>query len=212
MVGHPLFRLPLAVGVAIVVAGCSSSSKVLVPPRMDLTRYGTIGMISFSSRDDQDLGNLASRQFVAAIQAAQPGTPILELGDASRVLGEALPETLDPETVRAIGQKYRVDVLVVGVLGAQEVKPKVAIGGSVPSVSASAELEGVLNARMLDGRSGATVWSAAARAKEPLAHVSLSAGGLSGLGGNVRGDAREHLVDGLVKQATRDFWSHWERE
>ena len=201
--------LPLLVALA-ATAACSSS-KVLVPPRVDLARYGTIGMIGFSSPGGGDLGPRVTRDFLAAIQAAQPGTPILELGDASHLLGGATPATLDPETVRTIGEKYRVDALVVGVLGTQEVRPKVSVGGGLESISASAELQGALDARILETRSGATVWTTAARAKEPVARVDVSTGGLSGIGANNPDDARDRLVQGLVEQATQDFWSHWER-
>jgi hypothetical protein len=69
-----------------------------------------------------------------------------------------------------------------------------------------------LDARILETRSGATVWATAARAKQPVAKVNVSAGGLSGIGANNPDDARDHLVQCLVEQATQDFWSHWERQ
>ena len=53
----------------VCLIGCSSSKTVQVPPRMDLMRYGTIGMISFSSQDDSGLNDQASREFLAALQS-----------------------------------------------------------------------------------------------------------------------------------------------
>ncbi|MGQ0722943.1 MAG: hypothetical protein ACT4PE_15445 [Candidatus Eiseniibacteriota bacterium] len=195
--------------VSSLTAACSSS-KVLIPPRVDLARYGTIGMIGFSSSPGE-LGEMASREFLAAIHSAQPGTPVLELGNEARVLGAVRADALDPQTIRSIGEKYGVDAIVVGVLGTQEVKPKVSLDPSVKWVSASAELEGALDARILETRSGATIWTAAARAREQVARVDVSGGGLSGLGASHPDEAKARLVRGLVDQATVDFWPHWER-
>jgi hypothetical protein len=202
---------PLAVAVVVcsLTAACSSS-KVLIPPRVDLARYGTIGMIGFSSTSG-DLGEMASREFLAAVQQAQPGTPVLELGEQTQVLGTIRADALDPQTIRSIGEKYGVDAVVVGVLGAQEVRPKVAVNPS-EWISASAELEGTLDARILETRSGATIWTAAARSREQVARVDVSGGGLSGIGANHPDEAKQRLVRGLVEQATIDFWPHWERQ
>lgn len=199
----------LAIGPSL--GGCGSS-KVLVPPRMDLARYETIGMIEFSSSGVQNLAGTASREFLAAIHSAQPGTPVLELGNEAQVLSVIHAQSLDPAAIRSIGEKFHVDALVVGMLGAQEVKPRLSVGPSLESLSASAELEGVLDARILETRSGATIWTAAARAKEPLARVNLSGEGLSGVGASLPGDAKTKLVQCLVQRATEDFWSRWERQ
>jgi hypothetical protein len=178
---------------------------------MDLARYETIGMIEFTASGAKGLGGAASREFLATIQSAQPGTPILELGDQTRVLGAVDAEALDPETIRRIGQKYQVDAVVVGVLGAQEVKPRVSVGPSLEGLSASAEIEGVLDARIFETQSGATIWSTATRAKQSVAKVELSSAGVSGIGANDPNDARTRLVQCLVEQATGDFWPRWEK-
>ena len=164
---------------AAALVGCSSSKRVLVPPRIDLARYESIGMIEFTSSGTKGLGGTASREFLATIQSAQPGTPILELGDQVRVLGAVDGTALDPETIRRIGEKYQVDAIVVGMLGTQEVKPRVSVGPSLEGLSASAEIEGVLDARIFETRSGATIWSAATRAKQSVARVEVSSTGVS---------------------------------
>lgn len=194
-----------------MAAGCSST-KVLIPPRVDLARYGTIGMIEFTSTDDPHLAGQASREFLSAIQEAQPGTPVLELGKQAGILQSISSDELDPPTIRAIGEKYKVDAIVVGMLGAQEVKPKVAVGGSLDAISASAEMEGLLDARIFDTRSGATIWTRAARAKEQVARVDLSIEGIAGMGANSPGESKNRLVQSLVERATVDFWPHWEKQ
>jgi hypothetical protein len=207
--GAVLLGLALAGAFAV---GCSRSApreKVWVPPRVDLARFGTLGMIEFSVSGADGLGALASREFLATLQSAQPGTPVLELGDERRVLAERGVEALDPDAIRAIGERHRVDALVVGRVRAQPTVPGVAFDSNAPWVSASAELEGTLDARIFDTRTGATVWSTAARAREPLARVDISSSGVTGLGASPGKDANLRLVRSLVAGATGDFWGRW---
>jgi len=215
MLVHPRLGvafLGLALAGALVV-GCSKSvprEKVWFPPRVDLARWGTLGMIEFSAFEAPSLGPLASREFLAALQSAQPGTPVIELGDERRVLAERGADALGPDAIRAIGERHRVDALVVGRLAAQPSVPSLAFDSSAFWASASAELEGTLDARIFDTRTGATVWSTAARASEPLARVDISSNGVSGLGASSAQDANLRLVRSLVARATADFWGRWE--
>jgi len=215
MLVHPRFGiafLGLALAGALAV-GCSKSpqrQKLWFPPRVDLARWGTLGMIEFSASEDPSLGPLASREFLAALQSAQPGTPVLELGDERRVLAERGADALGPDAIRAIGERHRVDALVVGRLGAKPSAPSFAFDSTALWASASAELEGTLDARIFDTRTGATVWSTASAASEPLARVDISSNGVSGLGASPAQDANHRLVRSLVSRATADFWGHWE--
>lgn len=195
---------------SIVVSACAS--KVLVPPRIDLASYGTIGMIEFSSNTAQDLGSLASQEFVAAIQSAQPGVPILELGEEDRVLRSVQRDALDLEAIHAIGKKYRVDAIISGDLEAEGVKPKLSVGSLMQSMSASAYVEGFLTARIFEARSGATIWTNTARGKETVAHVDISKRSLPRFGAKDPSDAQGRLVHGLVARVTSDFWPHYEKQ
>jgi hypothetical protein len=105
-----------------------------------------------------------------------------------------------------------VSALIVGVLEAKPVKPRVAVGGGLESLSARAEIEGELNAKLYESGSGATMWSSLAHGRETVASVSVSGGGLSGLGANSRDDANGRLVRGLVDRATEDFRPTWVRQ
>jgi hypothetical protein len=202
----------LVIGVALA-GGCSSTPpapKVFVPPRIDLERFGTLGMIEFATPTSDGLGPLASREFLAAIHEAQPGTPVLELGDQRRLLAALSRDSLDPDTIRAICEKYRVDALIVGTLQSQRVEPNVSFDSAVQWMKASAELESGLDARILEGRSGATVWSTTAHARAELARFDISGASVSGMGANAPDDARRKLVKSLVDRATWDFWPRWE--
>ena len=207
-----LYRAILVPAIAAsLFLGCSHTPappRVRVPPRMDLARVGTLGFIEFNAGDRDGMGGIAAREFLASLQSAQPGTPVLELGDQRHVLAELGRSTLDTETVRALGKKYQVDAVIVGTLDSQRVSPKVAFDATF--ATASAELEGALDARILDTRSGATVWSTASRARAEIAGVAISDRGVSSVGSNSPDDARRRLVTRLVRQATQDFWAHWE--
>jgi hypothetical protein len=214
MISPTLYRVVLVPTIAAaLLLGCSSTPKreaVRVPPRLDLSRYGTLGLVDFASADEPDLGRLASREFLAAIQSAQPGTPVLELGSQERLLAQVKRDALDIEAVRALGEKYRVDALIVGSLDSQRVSPKVAFDSTVAFATASAELEGALDVKILETRSGATVWSTSTRAKAEIAGVQVSDRGIASTGTHSPDDARQRLLQRLVRKATPDFWAHWE--
>ncbi len=196
-----------------LMTACSSSRMVQIPPRMDLRSYGTVGMIEFSSNADEDLRQGASREFLTALQDAQPGVPVLELGSEQHVLRSLPAGALDPSAIRGIGEKYQVDVFLYGVLETKEVKPRVSIGSTMESLTAAAEVEGSLSAKLFDTQSGATLWSTLAQGKETLGSVSVSSEeGLPEIGVNHPESALDRLVHALVSRATRDFRPSWVRE
>jgi len=200
------------VAVALILAACSSSHLVQVPPRVELAAMGTIGLVEFRAPDGSgELSRETNRRFLTEIQSAQPGVPVLELGDEANVFDGKTARALDPETVRAIGEKHQVDVLLFGVLEAKHVKPKVSIGGGLESLNAKAEIEGTLTAKMYDARSGATLWTCAVADKRTVAALSVSGGGVSGGGTADTEGARSDLFRTLVIRATDDFRPSWTR-
>jgi hypothetical protein len=196
------------IALAILAAACSSN-RILVPPRVDLASYGTVGLIEFSSGTEKELGQLATQAFVSSIQEAQPGVPVLELGQETEVLQALSRDRIDPAAVQAIGKKYQVDAVVFGQLTATDVSPRISLDTLGKSVNARAELEGKLVAKICDAKSGATLWTNAADGRETVAAVQLSRGGVAG-GGDDLDQAQGRLVQSLVAQLTNDFWPHWE--
>src|SRR5688572_6601987 len=77
----------LAAGLA---AGCSHEPPrpppVLAPPLVELAPLGAIGMIDFAVTGPEALAPVASQEFLASVQSAQPGVAVLELGPRERVL------------------------------------------------------------------------------------------------------------------------------
>src|SRR3989442_9699977 len=106
--------------------GCSST--VLVPvPRMDLRTYGTVGIVEFASNSERAINAHATRQFQEQIQAAQPGTRFIELGDRDAVLAAVGARQLDPTVLRKIGERYGVAAIFLGDIAYSEPRTDVKI-------------------------------------------------------------------------------------
>ena len=94
-----------ALVVALLVCGCSSH-RVLVPPRLDLRPYGSLGLITFSAENAKgSLPQYATDRFSEEILSAQPGVEGEHVGTPTRV--EALE---DPARVDLHDEEAVVDV------------------------------------------------------------------------------------------------------
>src|SRR5262245_46842310 len=93
-------------GIGVLAAACSSAppapppQRVLQPPVMDLSTLGALGMLEFTSQGEVPLGSTAREQFMAALQSAQPGTPVIELGPMREVIADVGGTGLNPATVK----------------------------------------------------------------------------------------------------------------
>lgn len=191
--------IPLAA--AALLVACKTT--VELPPRVVLDDYHRIGMVELAGRGVHDVGRMTSRELVGAIQDAQPGVRIVEIGPA--------PGPLDLEAIQALGEKYRVDAVLVGELELGEAKPQVHLSKSLLQMKARAQVDGVLSARLVETEGGATVWTDTARGSADLAHLSASTAGLGGFGARDPEQAYAQLVSGLVVRVTRDFRPRFER-
>ena len=206
-VGPYLFGIALA-----LLLGCVTKTTVLVPPRVDLHLYRSIGLIDFSSnRGETGLERSGSQELMRTVQLAQPGTRILELGPQRRVLASVEREELDFEAIRAVGKRYGVDAVLTGRLDLTDIKPKIRIGPSLESLSARAEVEAFLSARLVETESGATLWTNSARERAAVAHFQLLSSRPASFGVGDPNDAQRRLVQGLVARITGDFRAHYER-
>jgi len=182
---------------------------VLIPPKLDLARYPTIGIVEFDATGPADLGALATREFVSALHDAQPGTPVLELGSASRAFGPAAAATPDPEAIRALAARTQIDAIVLGAIAERRAKPRVALDAG--GLAASAHLLGTLDVRVLDARTGATVWSSAVRSEVPVAALGVTRVGVPRVDATPVEEARVALVQDLVDEACFDLRPRWVR-
>ena len=188
-----------------VLWGCSRHVVVPVPPRMELGGYGTLGIIEFASNAPPTIEALATRQFQEQIHAAQPGTRLIELGTRQTLLAAVGSRRLDAEAFRKIGQKYGVAAVFLGDLAYSQ--PKVDV-----RVMDIAKLEGQVRtevradiaSRLVETRTGASVWSSSAWVKRQIGRVDVSS--TYGVSGGVRTENfQEEMVSDLVYHLTDDF-------
>ena len=185
--------------------GCSKTVLVPVPPRMDLKSYGTLGIVEFGANSESAASVQATRKFQEQIQAAQPGTPFLELGKREALLAEVGSRQLDANALRRIGEKYGVAAIFVGEIVYSEPKTDVKITDLAKlDAGVRTEIRGDISTRLIDTRTGASVWSNSAWARRQMGHLNVSAE--HGVSGAVKkSNPREEMVPALVYQLTHDF-------
>jgi hypothetical protein len=186
--------------------GCSSTVTVPVPPRVDLQGFGTVGLVDFASNSNATINAQTTREFETHIHAAQPGTRIVELGSRESLLAAVGSRTLDAQTLRKIGAKYSVDAIFVGSLNYSEPKTEVKITDIAKlEGDVRTELRGDINIKLMETRTGASMWSSSAWARRQVGRVNVSAE--QGVTGAMRGSSnpREEMVPSLVYHLTEDF-------
>ena len=115
---NPRNALLTLIVLTLLVTGCSSTRTVSVPvpPRVDLARYQTIGLVTFTStgNGNAELEQQSTQQFLAAVQDAQPGTRVVELGSEDEVLASVHRNAWDAATIRAMKEKHGVEAILTG--------------------------------------------------------------------------------------------------
>ncbi len=197
--------------IALLMLTACVSEKVLVPPRVDLGAYRTMGIIVFSSNSKGNLNEYTTQQFMQTVQAAQSGVRILELGSEERVLAAIEHEALDFEAVRAIGEKWGVDAVFAGHLDVTEVRPRLEVAMTIKTMSMQANVAAALDARLIEAASGATVWTRSSSGEAPVAHVKVNRRGPVTFGASDPERAYGKLVHDLVSRVSSDFRSRWVR-
>jgi len=184
---------------------CSHTVVVPVPPRMELKSYGTLGLMEFASNSNAAINAQTTREFQAHIHAAQPGTRILELGNRQAVLAAVGGRQLDADALRKIGEKYGVDAIFLGDIAYSEPKTDVKLS-DVTKLEGGVRIEvrGDISSRLLETRTGASVWSSSAWARRQVGRLNVSAE--QGVSGTMRSsNPREEMVPTLVYHLTQDF-------
>jgi hypothetical protein len=189
--------------------GCSSSRTVLVnvPPRMDLKSYGMLGIVEFASNANSAINARATREFLSHVHSAQPGTRIVELGSREAALAAVGAKQLDADALRRIGEKYGVEAIVLGEIAYSEPRTDVKITDlSKLEGGVRTEVRGDISAKLVETRTGASVWSSSAWARRQVGHVNVSAD--QGVSGTLRNsDPREEMLPALVSHLTQDLRS-----
>jgi hypothetical protein len=199
----------LAFGLALL-AGCSSK-RVLMPPRMDLTDYYRIGLVTFTIENAKgSLHELATERFLADVLDGQPGIEVIELGDAERVLAEIGESELGARAAQRIGDAHGIPAVFFGHLEVSDVKPRGQLTGlALPHLEANVTVD--LRVRLLTTEAGGTVWSNSARATESVGQVGFD-GSMPYFSAEDPEEAYGRLVDYLVHEVSFDFRPYWVKQ
>jgi hypothetical protein len=191
----------VAVALIAAVVGCHRG----FPPRIDLTRLGTIGLVQFRSEAKGKIAEYATRIFLEVLVQSQPGARIKDLGREDDVLRDIGANRMSPDALEALGRKFNVDGVILGTLDVSDVRPRVDLLSIITSLSVSAEVDAVMTARLLDTRDGTALWTNSARDTKTVAQVSVWRGG--GIFFDARDPERAYgsLIRSLVARTTRDF-------
>jgi hypothetical protein len=205
-------RLAMSViALTFTITSCGGK-KVMVPPRIDLQDYPVIALVQFSTNAEGNLDEFASQKFVEMIQGSQPGVRVLELGDEKSVLSGVDQTAMNYRAVRAIGEEYGVAAVIVGNLEITDVKPSVDLSAMLMSGTVRAEVEASLSVRLLDGATGATIWTNSCAGKESVAHIGMLPNGGVSFGAGDPEEAYGKLVGGLIYNITDDFRVRYVRQ
>lgn len=190
---------------SLAMLGCSSTVLVSVPPRVDLSSYRTLGIVEFASNSDRAIDAHATRKFQEQVQAAQPGTRFIELGSREAVLAAVGGRQLDVDALKRVGEKYGVAAIFLGEIAYSEPKTDVQITDLAKLEGGMrAEIRGDISSRLVETRTGASVWSNSAWMRQRIGSVRVSAE--TGISGAMsQSNPREEMVPALVYQLTHDF-------
>jgi hypothetical protein len=166
-----------------------------------------VGLVTFSA-SRTGLDRVSTQKFLQAVQSAQPGTRVIELGSEAQVLASVSRTSWDPATLAAIKMAYHVDVIVLGRLNVEQSKPSFELSTLMKQVSAQVDVNAELNCRLLETASGATMWADGAATTANLAHADVSqrAGSIGARDPEV---VYGRMVDELVYQVTDAFREHY---
>ncbi|MBI4500532.1 MAG: hypothetical protein HY700_05165 [Gemmatimonadetes bacterium] len=193
------------------VASCGHKRVYLrIPPRVDLTQYGRVGLVTFTVENAKgQLNQLATQRFSEAVLDAQR-IEVLELGAADSVLRRLGEMQISAASAQAIGNARDVPAVFAGHLKVSNVKPSGRVLGlNVPRIEATVSVE--LTVGLFSAKTGGTLWRASGIATEKVGQLGL-VGGEPYFTAKDPNVAYGQLVSRLVANATHDLRPTWEEQ
>jgi hypothetical protein len=180
---------------ALSGAGCASH-RVLVPPRLDLTPYASIGLVAFSVENAKgNLGEHVTRRFEEYMLGAQKGFEVQNFSAA--------------DSASALSGARGVPVVFLGHLKVSNVTPRGGLG--VVSAHLEATVSADLSVELRSTKTGGTLWRASSSATEKVGQVTVL-GGIPEFSARDPNEAYGRLVDRLVYSVTWDLRSTWVKQ
>lgn len=195
-------------------ASCAKKISVYHPPRLDLAKYGRIGMITFSDNAAPSVGDYATGLFQNEVHSAQAGIPIVGLGTEAEVLSRIGSSRLDPEAMMKIGKQYNVSAVFSGSIVYDDIETNVNLNEIARlNASVDAVLHATMSVNLVETGGGATLWSDSASWQRKLGNLSVSEHSGLSIGTDGYNDAYRKLVPDMARDVTGDFrgWYSTER-
>jgi hypothetical protein len=199
----------LALCAALALSGCAAKYSQ-VPPALDLAPYGRVAIVTFAAdqSSNPEMSALATQRFAEALLAAQPGVELLELEPSDSAL-RSVPMNDAPGLARKLGRDHDVPAVFVGMLKVSDVKPRGNFTTAGMNVQASVSAE--LTVRLLNTKTGGTVWRSGSTAEGTVGHLAM-AGGLPKVALRDQEAAYGEVVHELVAGVTRDLRPTWVKQ
>ena len=195
----------------LLIAAACASRRILVPPRLDLAPYGSVGLVTFTVENARgSLQDFVTRRFGEEVLRSRTGIELQELGPADAVLQQVGETRLGPAAARALGGERGVPAVFFGHLRVSDVKPSGGlIGLTLPHLEATVSAELVVE--LLSTKTGGTLWRSSAAAREKVGELALI-GGEPHFSATDPNDAYGRLVDRLVNAVTYDLRPTWQKQ
>jgi hypothetical protein len=195
----------------VILSGCSRTTLVTVPERMNLTGYETFGIVEFTSNSNASINAYATRHFQERVQAAQPGTRFVELGRRDLLLAALGAGQFDADAMKKIGAKYGVAAVFIGEIVYSESKTDIKVT-DVAKLEGRVrqDVRGDISSKLFETRTGASVWSSSAWATRQVSRIALSDQVVSASTKNT--NPREDMIPALMFHLTQDFRPSQERQ
>ncbi len=195
--------------ILVFLSGCTSKQKILVAPRIELAAYNNIGIIEFTSNGEEWVKSYVTQNFMQRIQSAQPDVRFLELGNVEILLQSIGATRLDPAAIKTLSAKYQVKAIFAGHLEISYIKPEIRWNPAATTAKAEAYLEGKLTTRLMEGLSGATLWTLASTVKKSVGAIKINKTGPVGISVSAPESIHGRLIHALVYESTIDFYPYY---
>lgn len=185
------------------VAGCVHYT--IVPPAIDLTALGTVGLVTLKAENAKgDLDVAATQLFLQEVTAAQR-IPVVELGMQDTVLADIGKTAFDRDAALAIGEKQGVEAFFVGEIAVTKVKPQVDLLAPLSkTLFARAAFDISVKVRLVSAKNGATLWTDSAVRQGTVGAVGLD-DGVPVFSVRDKGAALNDLLREIMYRVTWDF-------
>lgn len=197
---HFAFALILATA----VAGCAAHYTI-VPPAVDLTSLGTIGLVTYKANNAKgDLDVAATQLFLQEVTAAQR-VPVVELGRPDAVLSDIGKTAFDRDAVLAIGEKQGLEALFIGEIEVTKVKPQIDLAAPLSrALFARAAFDISVKARLVSTKNGATLWTDSAVRQGTVGSVGME-NGVPVFAVRDKNEALNEMLRQIMYRLTWDF-------